>query len=158
MRTEALESRETTLARALEPAWSEASRRPGGDPARWSYGEVHRWRPRHALGIAPVVGRFLDRAARPVPGSDTSPCVFTGSWNGASELAEVRHGASLRFVADCGDPDRSLAILPGGQSGHPFDPGYDDQLERYLSGSLRPMRWSEASIAAATRSRLVLVP
>jgi penicillin amidase len=152
------ETRAATLSRALELARDDARERWGDDPARWEYGDVHAWKPSNPMGGVPVLGRFFDRDLRGVPGSDTSPCVFTGGWRDGVARIDVRHGASLRFVADCADPDRSLAILPGGQSGHPFDERYDDQLERYLGGALRPMRWSEAAIESATRTRLTLAP
>lgn len=168
-RTAEVETRRATIETALARAWNDGRGRWGDDPARWSYGELHRWRPGHSLGIVPVLGRFFERPARGVPGSDTTPCVFSGRWVDEVEVErgrarfrggeiEVGHGASLRLVADCADPDRSLAVLPGGQAGHPFDEHYDDQLELHLAGELRRMRWSEAAIEAATRSRLVLAP
>lgn len=154
--TPQLETRESCITAALERAWREGWSRWGDDVARWDYGAMHVWTPSHQLASVPVLGLFFSRGSHEVPGSDTSPCVFSGARVG--ERIEVGHGASLRFVADCADPDRSLGILPAGQSGHPFDAHYDDQIERYLAGSLRPMRWSEAAILAATVTTLELTP
>jgi penicillin amidase len=156
VRTDARETRSDIITAALDASWREGSTRFGDDIARWDYGSLHVWTPEHKLGALPVVGSFFNRAANPVPGNDTCPCVFTGSWSG--ERIDVNHGASLRFVADCADPDRSLAVLPGGQSGHPFDEHYGDQIELYLRGEARPQHWTEAAIRAHTISTLELVP
>lgn len=156
VRTSELETREEIVHAALAASWSDGAARFGDDIARWDYGSLHTWSPEHKLGGLPVLGQFFNHPAEPVPGNDTCPCVFTGSWTG--ERIDVKHGASLRISADCANPDRSLAILPGGQSGHPFDAHYGDQIASYLAGRLRPMHWSEPAIRAATVSTLELAP
>lgn len=154
--TPATEGRAETVSRALAAAWRQGQERWGAQVADWRYGELNSWTPKHGLSSVPLLGSLFDREEVGVPGSDTSPCVFSGRWRDGRIV--VGHGASLRLVADCADPDRSLAILPGGQSGHPFDRHYADQLAPYLGGQLRPMRWSEAAIEAATVTMLELVP
>lgn len=156
VRTPEREDSTTIATEALAAAWRDGAARWGDDVERWSYSEMHAWHPKHRLGDVPVLGTFFNRAARGLPGSDTSPCVFSGPLRDG--VIEVGHGASLRLAADCADPDRSLAILPGGQAGQPFDEHYSDQLEPYFRGELRAMRWSEAAIEGATRQRLELLP
>jgi penicillin amidase len=70
----------------------------------------------------------------------------------------VSEGPTVRWIAVAGDGDRSLAVLPGGQSGHPFDPHYDDQLDSFLHGRMHSVTWSEAAIGRATVSTLRLRP
>src|SRR5882672_10515312 len=154
--TPAIEDRSATISRALEDAWHEGSARWGGDTSAWMWGELHTWRPHHALGDVPVLGRFFEGEERAMPGCGTCPCVFTGAWSG--DHINVGHGASMRFVADVADPDRSLAVIPSGQAGDPFDDHYADQLAAYLAGELRPMHWSEGAIEAHTCSRLAFTP
>jgi penicillin amidase len=152
--------REQMLA-ALGEAWREGAARFGDKVESWDYGALHVWTPEHRLGALPLLGPLFNAAPAPVPGNGTSPCVFSGGRRRAGDglpRTEVGHGASLRFVANCAVPDESLAIVPGGQSGHPFDEHYADQLETYLVGELRPMHWSESAIEAATRSVLTLAP
>jgi penicillin amidase len=160
-RTPGLERRDDVSTRALADAWRAGVQRWGSDVAAWDYASLHAWQPQHRLSDVPLIGRMLDRPRRGVPGSDTSPCVFAGRWSGddlATAEIVVGHGASLRIVCDAADPDASLAILPGGQAGHPFEAHYDDQLEPYFDGRLAPMRWSEAAIETATKARLTLAP
>ncbi len=159
--TGGLAARREQLAAALAEAWREGVASFGEDVAQWNYGALHVWTPEHRLGALPFLGRSFNSEPREVPGAGAAPCVFSGVRRRAGDglpRTEVGHGASLRFVADCAAPDESLAILPGGQAGHPFDEHYADQLDVYLSGGLRPMRWSQGAIEAATRSVLTLAP
>jgi acyl-homoserine lactone acylase PvdQ len=49
-------------------------------------------------------------------------------------------------------------VVAGGQSGHPFDPHYDDQIPVFLAGALRSLYWSAEAIAEHTVSTLRLEP
>lgn len=141
---------------ALTRAWREGSRRFGPDVSTWDYGALHRWTARHPLSALPFGKSLLERGPFAVPGSATTIAAFSGPWRG--DAIEVRHGPSMRWVADTGDPDRSLCVLPTGQSGHPGDEHYADQIPVFLAGKTHSMHWSESAIAAATVSTLMLTP
>jgi len=133
---------------ALEFAWAEGERRWGDDVALWSYGELHPFELRHPLAALPLLGRVFNRGPVPEAGSSSTVMVAGGSWRG--DRRPVSHGPSMRWISVVGDADQSLSILPGGQSGHPFDPHYDDQLELFLEGRLRSLSWREPTIADGT--------
>ncbi len=97
----------------------------------------------------------MDRGPFPVAGSATTVAAFGGPWR--QDRRPVTYGPSMRWIAAPGD-ERILAVLPGGQAGHPFDPHYDDQLPLYLAGELRAVAWSEEAIGAATVGVLSLEP
>jgi penicillin amidase len=156
VRTPERETLAQIVARAGSRAWQTCVERWGEDPARWRWGELHRWRPAHPLASAPILGRYFARGPFGVPGSATTIRVFSGGWNGGG--FDVVHGASVRFVADVVEPDRSRIALPVGQSGHAFDAHFDDQIELYLAGGTRAIAWSEDAIESAASSRLVLTP
>lgn len=154
-------ARREKLLGILAEAWREGTARFGPELESWRYGELHVWAPQHRLGGIPVLGRYFEAGQFEVPGAGTSPCVFSGARsraNGELPRTRVEHGASLRWVADCGAPDASLAVLPGGQSGHPFDPHYTDQIDDFLAGRLHPVRWSDSEIERAASSTLTLAP
>lgn len=149
------EGREATLARALESAWREGEARWGDDVASWPYGAIHTLSLDHPLGALPVLGRWWNRGPYPLPGSATTVFALGGPWRG--DEIDIAYGPSMRFVTDAGDPQATTAILPGGQSGHPGDPHYADQLPLFLAGETRPLSW-RGGAHGGTVSRLLLAP
>jgi penicillin amidase len=65
---------------------------------------------------------------------------------------------SLRVVIPLGDWESARFVLPGGQSGNPFSPHYDDQLPLWQRGEGIPIAWSREAAERATVSRLSLEP
>lgn len=155
-RTPQREDRSAIVERALRQAWEDGVARWGEAVTHWPYGEWHRLELRHPLGALPVIGNVFNRGPFPLPGSATTVAAFGSPWLGIGEAVE--QGPTMRWVAVAGDGDRSLAVLPGGQSGHPFDPHYDDQLDLFLDGHMHPVAWSEEAIARVTVSTLHLTP
>ncbi|NIU72741.1 MAG: hypothetical protein GWN71_03885, partial [Gammaproteobacteria bacterium] len=151
-----VETREEILSAALSGAWAEANALWGEDPEGWDYGAIHRLHLDNPLGSVPLLGGWFNRGPVPFPGSATTVAAFGGSAGDAWQ--RIAYGPSMRWVSSLADPDGSLAIMPLGQSGHPADPHYDDQLEAYRSGGMRPVRWSPEAAAAAAVSSLTLVP
>jgi acyl-homoserine-lactone acylase len=105
-------------------AWGKVNRfqRPGPDPAR----------------------PFDD--ARP-----SVPVPFTSStWGSLAAISSRtypgtrrrygRYGNTFVAVVEFGrDSVRAIAVTPGGESGDPASPHYNDQAERYAEGRLRPV-------------------
>ncbi len=154
--TPAREERAGIVARALAEAWRKGNARWGSDPSRWSYAGIHQLTIDHPLGGLPLLGRWFRRGPFGVPGSATTIEAFGGPWRG--DGMTVTYGASMRFVTDAAEPERSLAILPGGQAGHPADPHYADQIATYFAGGARSVAWSSEAIDGATVSTLTLMP
>ncbi|MGE0641240.1 MAG: penicillin acylase family protein [Thermoanaerobaculia bacterium] len=154
--TPAVEGRQEIVERALGAAWKAGVARWGNDLSAWNYGAIHTLTLDHPLGSAPLLGRWLNRGPFPLPGSATTILAFGGPWVG--EAIDISYGPSMRLVNDLAEPDRALSILPSGQSGHPSDPHYDDQLPLYLRGEAREVPWTDAAIEAATVERLRLSP
>ena len=72
--------------------------------------------------------------------------------------ARVLSIASLRMVVDVGAWENSRFSLPGGQSGNPLSPHYDDLLPLWQRGEGVPIAWSKDLVAETTRKVLRLEP
>ena len=65
---------------------------------------------------------------------------------------------SARFVADLGDPDKVLGVVPGGISSRLFDRHLNDQLPIWLAGEIGYWWFSDEAIAAATQQEMRFRP
>ena len=70
---------------------------------------------------------------------------------------KVHSGPSTRRVIDFSDVEKSVSILPTGQSGNPLSDHYDDQAEKYNKGEFVPMLLNEDEIKS-TNNKLVFIP
>jgi penicillin amidase len=80
----------------------------------------------------------------------------SGFNNPMNEHAQV--GPSHRRVVDLADLDRSVAVLCGGQSGHPASPHYVDQVTLWRDGEVRPAPFTRPAVERHARYRQVLTP
>ena len=62
------------------------------------------------------------------------------------------------MVADLADPDKILAVLPGGVAGRQFDPHTTDQVQSFMDGSKVHWWFSDKAIKEHTEHKLTLSP
>ena len=111
---------------------------------------------KHPLGRMPVLGVIFNLGPFECPG-DVNTVAQAGTI-GEDPLASPGVVPSMRMVLDVGDWDRSLFSLPGGQSGNPLSPHYDDLLPAWLEGTGVPIPWTGEAVEAATVETLLLKP
>jgi penicillin amidase len=62
------------------------------------------------------------------------------------------------MIVDMADFEASRAVIPTGQSGHPYHAHYDDMIELWLNGQYHPMLFGREAVEAAAVDHLVLQP
>jgi penicillin amidase len=78
---------------------------------------------------------------------------------GSSPRAATRvHGPAMRFVANPGDWDKSLMLIPGGQSGQLGSSHYSDQFPYWYDGTPIVAPFSDSAEAAIRKHMLILKP
>jgi len=65
---------------------------------------------------------------------------------------------SWRAVYDLADLDRSVGVLPAGNSGNPASPHWNDQSAMWLAGETHPLPFTEPAVESATVALARLVP
>ena len=124
----------------------------------WRWGDAHRARHEHRpFGKQPMLARIFDIAA---PSSGDAYTVNVGQhhlYDEAEPFAN-RHAASLRAIYDLSDPEKSLFIHSGGQSGNRLSAHYKDFTEAWAAGEYIPMITDRKRIEAAPHTKLRLVP
>jgi penicillin amidase len=108
----------------IEQATSAGSR----DLAAHTWGEFNRVAYRHPLSAAlPLVGRWLDMPAAPLPGDLYTPRVHWGNI-----------AASERMIVSPGHESEGIMHMPTGQSGHPLSPFYANSHAAWVAGEPTP--------------------
>jgi penicillin amidase len=149
------ETRDVLFHRAALQAREDLGKRYGADMRRWRWGDVHTVRFFSPAIPARQAARVLGGGIRPKDGSGET--LNRAIYRFATPFDTVVID-SLRFVADLADPDKVLAVLPGGASGRQFDAHLTDQLDAWESGEPRFLWFSDAAIAAHARHELLLQP
>ncbi|NOX61741.1 MAG: penicillin acylase family protein [Chloroflexi bacterium] len=154
------ETRDQILAKALGAAYDDLSERLGPDPEKWRWGDLHTATFRNQTlgqsGIAPIEAIF-NRGPQEVGGGNA--IVNATAWGGKEPNPfEVVWLPSLRMIVDMADLSRSLAINTTGQSGHPYHPHYDDQIEMWAAVQYAPMLWRRDQVEADAEGTLILTP
>ena len=127
----------------------------GADPAKWLWGKVHRHEFVSPIRPSGPGTEWLGGGSHPAPGS------FETLYRGIYEFNEpykVTISASIRMVADLADPDKILAVLPGGVAGRQFDPHTTDQVQSFMDGNKVYWWFSDRAIKEHTRNTLILNP
>ncbi|MDE2822775.1 MAG: penicillin acylase family protein, partial [Chloroflexota bacterium] len=63
-----------------------------------------------------------------------------------------------RMVIDVGNWDENTFALPGGQSGNPLSPHYDDQFHLWARGEGITIPWTPGAVETIAVSTLSLLP
>ncbi|MGH2593827.1 MAG: penicillin acylase family protein [Anaerolineae bacterium] len=148
--------RDNLLRDALIAALDKLTARFGSNMDTWRWGRLHQIEPAHALSQVEFLRRFFNRGSFPIGGDGDTPqqANFRPMW----PIEPVSVAPSYRVVYDVGEWDRSVSVLPGGQSGHPASAHYFDQFPLWLAGKARPMLWSRAAVEREAEARLWLRP
>lgn len=117
------------------------------DPAKWTWGSLHKLDMKHPLGRSGILHAFLSIGAYPEGGTvDTVRAMGIG------------HGPAMRFVADLANFDDSLMEIPTGESGQFGSEYYRDQFPEWLAGRGIMAPYSELAEAKVRTHRLTLLP
>jgi penicillin amidase len=158
VRTPAAETCEEQLSQSLDAALADLGRRYGTDPSQWRWGEAHAARHEHRpFGRQPLLARLFDITV-PSPGDTYTVNVGRNVMNNDAEPYANRHAASLRAIYDLSDPEKSLYIHSGGQSGNVLSDHYRAFSEAWAKNEYIPMRAERKSLEAEPHQLLRLVP
>lgn len=144
------------MADALATVVRQLEERYGPDPWRWRWGRVRPLVLQHPLGVVPLLRRLLNRG--PLPWGGDQNTIAAGGVNPLDPLGPVTFFPSLRLVIDVGDWDATRVALPGGQSGDPLSPQYDDQLAAWYTNRGVPLAWSDEAVTRVTTATLMVRP
>lgn len=143
-----VEDRDDILARSLVAAYDSVTRKYGApDAGGWRWDRIRFTNIYHLLHIPAFSSLRI-----PVPGGTGTLTPSTGTGH---------YGPSWRMVVEMGPEVHAWGTFPGGQSGNPLSPRYDDHLAFWKRGELQPLIFPRTIAdlkASATSAALVLRP
>jgi penicillin amidase len=157
VRTPAPEACGEIATAALDAALADLRARFGIDPVKWRWGAAHVAHHQHRpFSRVAWLAPFFDIEVE-TPGDAYSVNAGRSDFDQEAPFAN-RHASSLRALYDLADPQASLFIHSGGQSGNPLSRHYRGYTQAWARGEYLPMVTDRARIEAGGAQRLVLVP
>jgi penicillin G amidase len=147
--------REGVIADALEDALDELRERLGDDLTAWRWGALHRARFATPLARLPGLGEVFTAAEAEVGGDEQTVAQAGVDARNGYPAAVV---ASWRQVIDLADVDRSVGVLPTGQSGNLASAHWSDQSELWATGGHHGLAVSRDAVERTATTSLWLVP
>ncbi len=147
---------ERAIGEALGAAVAGLRDRFGNDASSWAWGDVRTLTLRHPAGARAPLGRVFNSG--PVPWGGDAHTVSQASVDPSDPSGDPVYIATLRMAVDLAQPERARFVLPGGQSGNPCSPHYDDLLPLWLTGDGVEIPWTDAQIAERCIRELRLEP
>jgi penicillin amidase len=144
------------MADAMTTVVRDLHQRFGRNPDRWAWGNVRQLTLLHPLGRVPELAAFFNRG--PYPWFGDGNTISQAATSPLRPLGNPGAIASLRAVFDVGNWEDCRWIMPGGQSGDPLSPHYDDQIELWRVGGGIPIAWAPESVSQTAVSTLQLRP
>ncbi|KXS11609.1 N-terminal nucleophile aminohydrolase [Gonapodya prolifera JEL478] len=138
-------------AAALETAATKGKTIFGADIAKWRWGTAHNALPTHPLSkIFPDLASTLNQKPFEM-GGDMDTTQQSAGFNKITFLSCARY-----IMTPAESWGKSTWIIPGGNSGHPLSPHYNDQAELYAKNDVVKMiyEWSEIEREAESKSVL----
>ena len=144
------------VADALDAVVRRLKKEQGKDYRRWAWGHVRPLTLTHLMARGKPLDWLFNLG--PVPcGGDTNT-VAQAAVDPTDPAGNPLWVASMRMVADVGNWEAARFVLPGGQSGNPLSPHYDDMLPLWLRGEGVPIAWSPGEVEKAAQTTLRLAP
>ena len=158
VRTPVVETCEELLALSLEAALADLRKRYGDDMAAWRWGPAHAAHHEHRpFGRQPLLARLFNIRV-PSPGDAFTVNVGRSNFFDEAQPFASRHAASLRAIYDLSDPEKSLYIHSGGQSGNLLSDHYNAFTEAWARGEYIAMRTERKILEAEPHHKLRLLP
>lgn len=167
VKTPGLETRSQMVRESMALALGELTERFGTEPSEW------RWENLHSLTLKPpllgeasespdtpavfkiIVNNLFSKGPYSARGHGMTINKGQYSWH---QPFEMNLGASIRRIIDFSSPERTLSVLPTGQSGNPFSANYGDQTNLWLEGRYRFIYQDSTFFQQTSYETMILLP
>ncbi len=149
------EELEEKLLAALENTIMFLSERLSSDINKWKWGNLHKVVLTHPFSQANEEAKMLNIGPFKIGGDGNTLC--NGSFDPMNNYENIV-GPSFRHIHDLSDWDKSIGVIPGGQSGLPFHKHYNDLMKLWLRGKYVPLLYTKEAISKNLEGIFNLIP
>lgn len=151
-----LETQTEVLRQAMIQARLRLTSLLGKETERWEWGHLHRvqltGQPLGSLGPTSILHPLINRGRIEVAGG--SSVVAATSWDASASTFAVTAAPSLRMIVDLSDLDGSRWINATGESAHPGQAHYTDQVDAWAEGQTFGWPFSREAVRRVTKDTL----
>lgn len=155
--TDVIETREQIINEALKITLDELSSQFGKDSEGWKWKNAVIAEHPHPLGAQKPLDKIFNVTTEPVPANEEAINKLAFKLNGEGTY-RVTSGPAMRIILDFENVEKSVSVLPTGNSGNRFSKHYADQKDLYAKGRYRPQLMNESEIKEKAKGKLLLVP
>lgn len=155
--TRGKEYRSLIIKNAWHKAIDELKTLYGKDQSKWKWSRAHTLEHVHPIGQKKPFNLLFNVGPDPVMGGNE---VINNMGFRLDSTANypVRFGPAMRRIIDFNSLDKTLSILPTGQSGYFMADHYDDQKELFNSNGFREQLMDKKAIESQAKGYLILKP
>lgn len=135
VKTNRVESSQEIITLSFKESVKSLTKRLGPRVSSWNWGRLHKLKLKHILGSRWPLNYIFNTKSLSAPGARYS--VNNLGHRRLTDDFSVISGPATRRLIDFSHPQRSLGILPSGNSGNPFSNHFEDQMSIYLNGKYR---------------------
>ncbi|MDZ7268763.1 MAG: penicillin acylase family protein [candidate division KSB1 bacterium] len=154
-RTERRETAREIARQSLHTALAFLEKHFGGIIGDWEWGRLHQLTLAHVFGQRRPLDYLFNVGPIPIGGSANT--ISKAEYHLSKPYAAVI-GPSVRMIVDMAAPQVRLQVLPGGASGQPRSPHYQDQVKLWQQGRYKRILLDRTRLAQECRNVLVLQP
>jgi len=166
-KNESLSTRDQMIWKSMNDAVNWLTDTYGEEPFQWRWEQLHtiRFRPPLLAEVADdpaspaalraIVNNVMSKGPFPVTGHGMS--VNNGQYDWENPF-EMTLGASIRRIVDLSSMNRTLSVIPTGQSGNPFSDHFGDQTVLWLEGRMRYFYQDSTFFRDVSHQTMKLIP
>ncbi|MCH1911316.1 penicillin acylase family protein [Leptospira noguchii] len=150
------ETRREILIRSFAQTVRYLSKEHGGPPSTWKWKNAHKIKFEHPMGKVPALNLIFNQGPFSVASGES--VINLMNQKEINPKMTPRVGPSKRRIIDLTNPENSWSVLPTGNSGNLGSPFYGDQIELFLNGEHRKIRFTQSQIEKDSKYIIKMIP
>ena len=146
---------EEKLLTALQNTIKVLSEKFTPDINKWKWGDLHKVILAHPFSQANEAAKMLNIGPFKIGGDGNT--LRNGAYDPINNYENIV-GPSYRQIHDLSDWDKSIGVIPGGQSGLPFHKHYKDLMKLWVRGKYIPLLYTKEAISKNLEGTFKLIP